>query len=306
MPARKGQSFTLPLNGPSGERVDFWATVTSHGCAALPPNQLDPVDRSLTLTLARKPGQTPRTLVLTARAPGRVRVEVMGRQPSAQEIVRLRAQTKYLLRLDEDLSEFQSLARHDPVIGSTAVASGRVLRSPTPFEDIVKTLCTTNCAWSATERMVGTLVRELGAVGPHGRAFPTPAAMAGARPGFYRDVVRAGYRAKYLRGLAETVAEGGIDLEALRAGSPLNDDEVLRRLVRLPGVGPYAAAHVMMLLGRYSRLILDSWTRPMFAARVGSRRLVPDAAIERRFRGYGRFAGLAFWLFVYGPEASPS
>src|SRR3972149_1782826 len=28
-----------------------------------------------------------------------------------------------------------------------------------------------------------------------------------------------------------------------------------------PGVGPYAAAHIMMTLGRYHRLILDSWTQ---------------------------------------------
>jgi 3-methyladenine DNA glycosylase/8-oxoguanine DNA glycosylase len=64
-----------------------------------------------------------------------------------------------------------------------------------------------------------------------------------------------------------------------------------------PGVGPYAAAHVMMLVGRYSHLILDSWTRPTYA-RLNGGRAVKDATIERRFRRYGRYAGLAFWLYL--------
>ncbi|MEA2586643.1 MAG: hypothetical protein QOF33_4728, partial [Thermomicrobiales bacterium] len=64
-----------------------------------------------------------------------------------------------------------------------------------------------------------------------------------------------------------------------------------------PGVGPYAAAHIMMMLGRSSRPILDSWTRPKYARLLG-RETVPDAEILVRFRPYGQFAGLAFWLFV--------
>ncbi len=121
--------------------------------------------------------------------------------------------------------------------------------------------------------------------------------MAAADKGFYRDAVRAGYRAAYLRSLAAGVAEGEIDLEVL--GDPSNeipDEEVALRLLALPGIGPYGAAHMMMLLGRHSRLILDSWTRPKYA-RVNGREAT-DATIERRFRRYGRYAGLAFWLYL--------
>jgi len=65
-------------------------------------------------------------------------------------------------------------------------------------------------------------------------------------------------------------------------------------------VGPYAAAHVMMLVGRHSRLVLDSWTRPKYARLVGKPpgKPVADRAIGRRFGAYGAYAGLAFWLFV--------
>ena len=123
--------------------------------------------------------------------------------------------------------------------------------------------------------------------------------MAAADEAFYRDVVRAGYRGAYLRALSADVASGALDLEAL--GRPhrddLSDDEVAALLLDLPGVGPYAAAHIMMLLGRYSRLVLDSWTRPRYALLNGGRP-VKDTTMERRFRRYGPYAGLAFWLLL--------
>jgi len=137
---------------------------------------------------------------------------------------------------------------------------------------------------------------------PARRAFPTAGRMADADQTFYRDVARAGYRGPRLRALAVAVATGGLDLEALLTTPPdeLPDDEAERRLLELPGVGPYAAAHVLMLVGRHSRLVLDSWTRPKYARLMGKPpgKLIADRTIGRRFRSYGAHAGLAFWLFV--------
>ena len=70
-----------------------------------------------------------------------------------------------------------------------------------------------------------------------------------------------------------------------------------RELLALPGVGPYAAAHIMMTVGRYHRLILDAWTRPTYAKLIGKKR-VSDTAMVKRFKRYGAYAGLAFWLFL--------
>ena len=165
----------------------------------------------------------------------------------------------------------------------------------------MKTVCTTNCTWSATERMVGALVEHLGEPaptappnGPYGHAFPTPATMAEAGEDFYRGVAKAGYRGAYLISLARSAASGELDLEVLGRPGELPDEEVRTRLLALPGVGPYAAAHVMMMLGRYRSLILDSWTRPTYAKVAG--RPMTDGEIERRFKRYGPWAGLAFWL----------
>jgi 3-methyladenine DNA glycosylase/8-oxoguanine DNA glycosylase len=145
--------------------------------------------------------------------------------------------------------------------------------------------------------MVTALVDHLGVAARTGkRTFPTPAAMAEVGDDFYRDLARAGYRGAYLRTLADDVASGALDLEELN-DPELPVDEIEARLLALPGVGPYAAAHVMLTsLGRYSRLVLDSWTRPTYAKLAG--RKTADRTIERKFKRYGDYAGLAFWLLL--------
>jgi len=277
----------LPLVGAGGEPVDFRRTLASHGVASLPPSYID--EDAWTLEVTLPSGRGARTARVSEGRPGVAHVE--GATSS------ILTQLRHMFRLDEDLSVFYAVARDDPELAWAAAGAGRMLRSPTVFEDVVKTICTTNCAWGGTVRMVTALVEHLGVAAPTGaRTFPRPAAMAEASPDFYRDVARAGYRGAYLRTLAEDVASGALDLDQLN-DPELPVEEVEARLLALPGVGPYAAAHVMLTsLGRYSRLVLDSWTRPTYAKLAG--RKASDKTIARKFRRYGDFAGLAFWLLL--------
>jgi len=293
------------LLGAGGEPVDLWRTLNSHGFVDLAPMRLDEEARALEVTLPLD-GSGPRMVRISEGRPGYGTVAVRGPSPGARGSDRLLLAVRNVLRLDADLSPFYVLAERDPDLAWAVTGAGRMVRSPTVFEDVVKTICTTNCAWSATRRMVHAMVEHLGrpapgapGAGPLGRAFPTPAAMAEAGEGFYRDVARAGYRGAYLVSLARATAEGRLDLEVLGRATPqdLPDDELEARLLALPGVGPYAAAHVMLTMGRYSRLILDAWTRPTYAKKTG-RKSVKDASIQRRFKRYGPYAGLAFWLFL--------
>jgi len=264
--------------------------------------EVDVERRALSITLATGPNRA-HTLTVAKGAEGHAEVRMVGSTPRSREAARLMATLRHVLGLDQDLSEFYALAAGDPDLAWCVAGAGRLLRSPTVFEDVVKTICSTNCSWAATTRMVTALVAHLGPAaagvpeGPRGRAFPSAEAMAAAGPAFYRDVVRAGYRGPWLLGLARDVADGAVDLEVLAGpgASGLGDDDVERLLRAIPGVGPYAAALVMLVLGRPSRLVLDSWTRPKFAKVAGRS---GDAAIAGRFARYGSYAGLAFWLFV--------
>lgn len=297
-------SLPLPLRGPNGEPVDLARTLNSHGFADLAPTMLDEASSTLSVTV-RVPGARPRRLRIGPGTGGDACVEVLGPAAGPRVRVAALAGAAHVLRLDHDLSSFYGSIADDPDLSWAASGAGRMLRSPTVFEDVVKTICTTNCAWGATVRMVNALVASLGepAIGGDGpltNAFPTPATMAAAPDSFYRGVVRAGYRGPYLIELARRVDAGEVDLESMATATSdeLSDDDLEAALLDLPGVGPYAAAHVMMTLGRNSRLILDSWTRPTYARLTGRTKPVPDATIERRFRRYGDEAGLAFWLFL--------
>jgi 3-methyladenine DNA glycosylase/8-oxoguanine DNA glycosylase len=290
------ETLAIPLRGTRGEPVDFARTIVSHGVAELPPNRVELEARTLETTLPVVRGAS--TVRITEQN-GTLRIDIV----AGSSRVRLReglAETiRHMFRLDEDLSGFYGLVGDDPELGWCIEGAGRMLRAPTVFEDVVKTICTTNTAWSGTRKMTAALVDNLGVEAPGGaRTFPTPEAMAAADETFYRDVIRSGYRGPYLKTLAMDVAEGRINLEQLN-DPELPDDEAFARLLALPGVGPYAAAHVMLTsLGRYSRLVLDSWTRPTYSKLSGARSALKDATIERRFKRYGEWAGLAFWLFL--------
>ena len=289
-------TLEIPLRGPRGEPVDFARTIASHGVAELPPNRLDLEARVLETTLPVPYGA--RTIRLTERG-GKLRIAAVAGTVGAGVRTALTKTVAHVFRLDEDLSGFYTLVGADGELAWCARGAGRMLRAPTVFEDVVKTICTTNTAWSGTRKMTAALVDNLGVKAPGGaHTFPTAAAMAETEEAFYSDVVRAGYRGPYLKKLATDVAAGEIDLEELN-DPELPDDEVALRLLALPGVGPYAAAHVMLTsLGRYSRLVLDSWTRPTYAKLAGARRALKDTTIERRFKRYGDWAGLAFWLYL--------
>jgi 3-methyladenine DNA glycosylase/8-oxoguanine DNA glycosylase len=295
--------LSLPLVGAGGEPIDFIATINSHGIASLLPVKPN-ADFATELQITLRLDDAVRTVRLSQGKPASVAIDVLGEAPVDSRLVK-RA-VRHLLRLDQDLSDFYAAAAVDPLLDWVTTGYGRMTRCQTVFEDVIKTILTTNCNWAATVKMNERLVTELGEPDaaypqepPYGRAFPVPAAMADQDETYYRTVIRAGYRAPHLVKLTRDVANGDLDLEALGTASAdeLPDDELEKRLLALPGVGPYAAAHIMHMLGRFSRLILDSWTRPKFARLIGVES-ISDAEIRERFAPYGGRAGLAFWLTV--------
>lgn len=306
-------SVQIPLTGAGGEPVDLRRTLVSHGLVSLPPMVLDEDAPSLEVTIPV--GATrPRTIRIAAGDDHHAVVTVTGRVPGVRTQAAVVERARHLLRLDEDLSDFYRRIGKDPELAWAARGAGRLIRGGSVFEDVVKTICTTNCTWSATKRMVSAIVGHLGEPvagrrtgGPTGRTFPSPRAMAEVGQEFYRDVARAGYRGAYLIEISRRVTEGEVDLESFDAGHPaaLDDEEVAAELIALPGVGPYALAHIMMLLGRYSNLVLDSWTRPTYA-RLAGRGSAKDSTIQRRFNRFGQYAGLAFWLFLTRPWVEDS
>jgi N-glycosylase/DNA lyase len=272
----------------------FQRTLLSHGWCLLPPFRLG-ADLAWIETVVAMPHGEARLLRISAKG---ARVVVESPAPaSAEERGRLTAAARRILNLDLDLTEFHARLRDVPGLAWIAeVGAGRLLRSPTVFEDLVKLVLTTNCSWSLTTKMVDALVRMLGAAGPEGRrAFPAPAAIAAAGERSLREQARTGYRAPYLADLAGRVVRGEIDPEAWER--PGTDAKALEKeMLGLPGVGPYVAENLLKILGRPRGLALDSWNRKKIAGLRGRRRVPADRTFARWFAPWGEWAGLALWL----------
>jgi N-glycosylase/DNA lyase len=281
---------------------DLDRVVRSHGWYDLAPWRWDAGRRVLRRPLLLSSGRVVDVEAAEAAAGSLVlRVTGRGRVGSA-DAAEVRAVVRTCLALDEDLEPFRERALAvegsdgaRPVQQALDRGLGRLLRSPTVFEDAVKTLCTTNCSWALTRAMTSRLVEELGEEGPTGRAFPDAAAMARRTERFYREKIRAGYRAPFLRTLARDAASGRLDLERWRDPA-IPPAELRRRILELDGFGPYAAEHLMRLLGRHEGLALDSWTRRKIAELRGRKRQPSDRVLTRWFAPWGEWAGLAMWL----------
>jgi N-glycosylase/DNA lyase len=195
------------------------------------------------------------------------------------------------------LNEFYKLVKAEKDLAWIAENNaGRLVRSPTVFEDLVKTLCTTNCNWAMTKKMTANLVEKLGEPTKDGgkRAFPTAAAMASQPVEFYKNEIRAGYRAPYFKELAEKVAAGELNPEAW-LDTDLPTPELKKEMKRVKGVGDYAADNLLKLIGRYDGLALDSWLRAQFYKKHNAETVCGDKHIERHYDRFGSWRGLVMW-----------
>ncbi len=274
----------------------FWRTVYSHGWCSLPPFQVDKENRILSRLLELKDGTLVHCSVRSDES--RLHVEATSaRDLTAARRGEIKLQWMDCLRMNEDLGGFYAEARkHRQYRWIPPTGAGRMLRSPTVFEDLVKMMCTTNCSWSLTEAMVKNLTGILGRPFTDGvGSFPTPAAIAGVTESFIRKNIRAGYRSPYLLELSERVAGGKLDVESWRRSS-LPTVELFNRVRSVKGLGEYAAGNILKLLGRYDYLGLDSWVRGRYYELHRKGRKVSDGTIAKHYAPYGSWRGLFLWL----------
>ena len=271
----------------------FKRTIISHGWCELPPFAVDENRWILTRTLDL--GNTIPVTVSLSATKRSVRIN-LPRIVSKKAVNSVTTQVRHILRLDDDLKSFYQAMKADPEFEWIShQGAGRMLRSPTVFEDLVKMICTTNCSWALTKKMVSGLVENLGRKSSNDhRTFPTPEAMAVMPEKFYVNEVRAGYRAGYLKELAYRVASGELDVEAWLT-SKLPTPALIKEMKGVKGVGDYAAENLLKLLGRYDGLALDSWTRAKFFSVRNNGRKAGDKKIARYYSRFNEWKGLALW-----------
>ena len=280
---------TLRVHTPTG--FDMPRVVCSYGYFMLAPNHWAARGQSLTRPVRLDTGEPVVITCRQSRAGAPVRVHIDRRLPRRAQ-TRVRHNVRRMLRLDEDLTDW--FARHPT---ARRARFGRLFRSPTLFEDMIKTITGCNVTWRQTMRMNDLLCQRIG-----GGAFPTAAQLARQTPSALKRRCKVGYRAERIVQLARDVDRGRLDLAWFeRAGR--TSDEVYDALRAINGIGPYAAANLCQLLGFYDKLAIDTETyrhfchvhnieRPKDPSKLHQR-------IERHYAQHAPHQFLAYWFELW-------
>lgn len=308
----------------------------SYGYFLLAPNHWD-VRKSVFVRtfLVGGVATTVRTTQGKVGAPLKARADVALNAVQREELI---AQIRRMLRLDETADEIRAF--HAADLRWKESGRGRLMRSPTLFEDIIKTVTSCNVTWPSTIVMNRRLCEVLGKKSASGGyAFVEPAKLAKARPQTLRARCRVGYRDQRLIELARlyVAAEKARTRDAAelmkqkraipsdvatkeeeRRGRRVEktpprinlpwledpatpDDAVFKALVALPGIGPYAAANIMQLMGRYARLPLDTESvrhgKTLLGFKGSSAQIMKK--VHLHYAPFGSNAFRSYWLEMW-------
>ena len=286
----------MQLNLPARAPFRFLSVVHSHGWVQLAPFAFDETTATLSYTDRLSNGRV-LTYQITEHENG---ITLTTGKLTKKEQDEVTQRITWMLGLDLDFSDFYAASKREPkLLQAEKLVRGRMLRSPTLFEDVLKTILTTNTLWSATIRMNLNLIREFRPA-PDGetepRPFPSPAEIAASNPEVLKEAVRVGYRAESIHELAVRVASGELDIESLKI-SKLPTLELRKELLKIKGVGPYAAANLLLILGRGDFIPVDSWALKLVSHEWYDGEPVTPKQVEEHFEKWGQFKGLAYWFW---------
>ena len=264
--------------------------VCSYGYFRLAPNTWSVESQTLTRLLQLEDGVAALTIAQPGAKPGESLRVQCDRALSARERREAKSLMSRMLCLDDE--GVRDFHRVDPRWKRSGRA--RIFRSPTFFEDLVKTVTSCNVTWPSTVSMNRRLCEVIDP------AFPSPAQLARRRPQTLRSRCGVGYRDKRLIELAKMAVSGEIDA-AWFEDPTTSDDEVHAALLTLPGIGPYAAGNMMQLLGRYGFLAVDTETIRHGRESLGFEGT--DRAVEKQVRAhydaFGAHKFRSYWFELW-------
>jgi DNA-3-methyladenine glycosylase II len=196
-------------------------------------------------------------LKLTARK-NRVKVITFS-DPSRPAIAMERVQSEVAsgLGADEDLTGFYRFARTDPVLAQTIIhLSGMRIGSFNDiFGDVILAILLQMAPMARSNRMIEAVLEHYGITvnfdGKEITLWPGPSDLARVDPEELRERALVGYRAVWLVKAANYLVAHPLSGRELAA---IPEEEAIRELTAIPGIGPYSAG---IILGT---LPVDVWS----------------------------------------------
>ncbi|XP_010247913.1 PREDICTED: uncharacterized protein LOC104590857 [Nelumbo nucifera] len=244
--------------------------------------------------------------------------------PDQQALLR---QVARMLRISEEderkISEFHKIHSKAKKRGF-----GRLFRSPSLFEDIIKSILLCNCYWQRSLQMATALCElqlELkgGSVDKNAEHasmtqriglkrkqatnavnvvnttigdFPSSKELASLNDNFLNDRLKLGYRARQILKLAQGVEAGIIRLEKLEGEE---EEAVYKKLMRIEGIGSFTCATILMSIGFYDKIPADTETVSHFQELHGRKDCTIKTVNKYAKEIYGKFSPfqcLAYWF----------
>ncbi|MCL2070266.1 MAG: DNA-3-methyladenine glycosylase [Treponema sp.] len=194
--------------------------------------------------------------------------------------------------------ELEWLKSRDPALGAAIDRIGRLRREVNPdlFTALISSIVGQQISSKAAETVWGRIEE---------RFVPLTAKTIDSASA--EEIQTCGIsmrKAHYIKGIAEAVLDGSLDLDALHK---LSDEEVCKRLVQIKGIGIWTAE--MLMIFSMQRKDILSWGD--FAIQRGLRILYKRKDISRelfekykkRYSPYASVASLYLWA-ISGEEAA--
>lgn len=205
-----------------------------------------------------------------------------------------------LLGLSTDLSEFYKFAAHHAPLTLLAQRY-RGMKPPrfaTVFEGVINAMACQQMTLTLGIRLLSDLAVAFGAAFDNGDgtvyAFPRPADLAGLNPPDLRRLGFSHQKGRAMIELARSITEGRLDLEQF---ADLSDDEAVKRLCELRGVGRWTAEYVLLRgLGRTHIFPGDDvGGRNNLRRWLSLNKPLDYESVREELSSFGKYAGLVYF-----------
>ena len=271
-------------------------TALSHGWSSLSPFSY--TKNPFTLSFVMEADGSAVDIRLVQKPKSLEAVLASSKEPDTKTIGKIRTGIIRSLGLSMDTSELKEIAGMvDPEFEAMVEnGAGRLLRSPTLWEDAAKTLFTTNCTFSLTRKMAAALcgISEATPSPTNQKSFPGPETILKIPVKELKRIAPLGYRAPYLQSLADRFLNDG-DVMNMKIHS-MDYMSNYKLIKSFKGFGDYAARHLTLLMGHYGKIPVDSIVTAYFRDEHGVED--PEAFIETRYAGWGHYRWWGFYFEI--------
>ena len=176
-------------------------------------------------------------------------VELTGDDITDSVVDRAARQITWLLGCDQDLRPFYDAVTGDPVLADVVndFYGYHNTRSASVYEALVQAVLGQQIATNVSRIIRSLLVENYGVratiLDREWYAFPRAESLAMAEVDNLRQLKLSYRKAEYIQGIARAALESGDNLDGIHA---LEDDEVVKRMVAMRGVGNWTAQWVLV------------------------------------------------------------